>query len=1043
MRLISIIFILFKVTSIVFGQWTDLTSKRNDIVFINESTGWMAGSEGSLLKTTDGGKTWINQNSPIQYSNEQITKIAVFDGGNSLKVVTRKSQLSAVYISSDSGATWTRVAFNQYYNFDMHFISASVGWYWVITKGGNNDAVFQTTDGGNTWTQVPGLASVREMTSSGNNVWAIQHLDYFPGEQTLLWRSSDLGTNWTSTVIDPYFLWDYYLPDLQFFDSQNGWLCTNVSNGIYKTTDGGISWVQTTDAIFNNASVSEIFFVNSNVGYAYGFNSSVNLHFIYKTTDSGATWTIVNTRQHDLGNTPDHIHVLYFKDANSGIAAGDNGLYMETEDGGITWETKNHCTIGSNFPVNDIAFNGSDVWVVGENLVQTSNDGVTWKVYKNLLQSVKYEESAITFLSDGKGIMVTDLTYQRTFDNGITWNSFAPTFEYSGDIYNNRMWNDTKGNVWIQKANATLYKSEDDGQIFKISWKPSQLLGSDRHLEFQTDKKIWYYGETKLVKSIDGGVTWSQLNQTIQQLQFISEDIGFKLLEDRKIYKTIDGGENWVLESSVPHWSSFKFMFFADENVGWVGSTLGIVMKTIDGGKTWLNENTGMLNEYYDMAFARNNDGEIIGYLGGDGLLKLNTDYVPQPVINLGEVVLSIASSDETFVNLEWTDNSTIEEGFIIQRKLPGGVFTPIDTTTSTTFNDNSVELGKTYIYRVAIFKTDRVTHYSNEVRGPRETQQISFQEIPQKTYGDPVFALVATNSSGLPIVFTSNNESIASIEGNMATIHGVGEVTITASAAGNSDFLPAHIEQMLIVNKADQVITFGSIENRLMGSTAFDIIATATSGLAVQFFSASDHISLTGSTIMLLSPGSVTILANQEGDSYYNAAPPEQQTFCINPTKPIITASEVTFETALLTSSQPNGNQWYRNGEMILNETSASISISENGSYTVITSVEECSSDPSEPYVMVITGLDDERTKGSFLYPNPGTDKVKLDFSSFTQMSPIEIQIFDAQGREIQQLTLSGKSEVEFDINSFNKGAYILKASSNGNLIITRFLKQ
>jgi photosystem II stability/assembly factor-like uncharacterized protein len=140
MRLISIIFILFKVTSIVFGQWTDLTSRRNDIVFINESTGWMAGSEGSLLKTADGGKTWINQNSPIQYSNEQITKIAVFDGGNSLKVVTRKSQLSAVYISSDSGATWTRVAFNQYYNFDMHFISASVGWYWVITKGGNNDA---------------------------------------------------------------------------------------------------------------------------------------------------------------------------------------------------------------------------------------------------------------------------------------------------------------------------------------------------------------------------------------------------------------------------------------------------------------------------------------------------------------------------------------------------------------------------------------------------------------------------------------------------------------------------------------------------------------------------------------------------------------------------------------------------------------------------------------------------------------------------------------------------------------------------------------
>jgi hypothetical protein len=96
---------------------------------------------------------------------------------------------------------------------------------------------------------------------------------------------------------------------------------------------------------------------------------------------------------------------------------------------------------------------------------------------------------------------------------------------------------------------------------------------------------------------------------------------------------------------------------------------------------------------------------------------------------------------------------------------------------------------------------------------------------------------------------------------------------------------------------------------------------------------------------------------------------------------------------------------------------------------------------EPSEPYVMVITGLNDN-AEGSFLYPNPGTDKVTLDLSSFTQISPIEIQIFDVSGGTIKQLMLSSQSEVELDISSLNRGAYILKASSNGNLIITRFLK-
>src|SRR4051812_41864894 len=33
----------------------------HDVYFLNEQTGWIVGSSGTLLKTTDGGKTWKKQ----------------------------------------------------------------------------------------------------------------------------------------------------------------------------------------------------------------------------------------------------------------------------------------------------------------------------------------------------------------------------------------------------------------------------------------------------------------------------------------------------------------------------------------------------------------------------------------------------------------------------------------------------------------------------------------------------------------------------------------------------------------------------------------------------------------------------------------------------------------------------------------------------------------------------------------------------------------------------------------------------------------------
>jgi photosystem II stability/assembly factor-like uncharacterized protein len=45
-----------------------ITSFFFDIYFLNSQTGWMVGGNGDIVKTTDGGDTWVVQANPAQYT---------------------------------------------------------------------------------------------------------------------------------------------------------------------------------------------------------------------------------------------------------------------------------------------------------------------------------------------------------------------------------------------------------------------------------------------------------------------------------------------------------------------------------------------------------------------------------------------------------------------------------------------------------------------------------------------------------------------------------------------------------------------------------------------------------------------------------------------------------------------------------------------------------------------------------------------------------------------------------------------------------------
>jgi surface protein len=160
-----------------------------------------------------------------------------------------------------------------------------------------------------------------------------------------------------------------------------------------------------------------------------------------------------------------------------------------------------------------------------------------------------------------------------------------------------------------------------------------------------------------------------------------------------------------------------------------------------------------------------------------------------------------------------------------------------------------------------------------------KENQTLTFNALPTKKFGDTPFDLIASVSSNLPLVYSSSDENVATISGNTLTILSAGMTTITVSQPGDENFAPVSINQELLVNKADQTITFNALANKSTLDEPFELSANASSNLPVTFSSSNENVAtISGSTVTIVGAGATTITAFQSGDVNYNAAPEIQQ---------------------------------------------------------------------------------------------------------------------------------------------------------------------
>lgn len=156
-----------------------------------------------------------------------------------------------------------------------------------------------------------------------------------------------------------------------------------------------------------------------------------------------------------------------------------------------------------------------------------------------------------------------------------------------------------------------------------------------------------------------------------------------------------------------------------------------------------------------------------------------------------------------------------------------------------------------------------------------RQTQTVTFDAIPDKSFGDAPFTLTASASSGLPIQYVvTQGGSAVSVTSGLVTIIGTGQVTIEARQAGDDLWLPASASQSFTVGKATASVNIENTEQTWDGSPKEVTVSTFPTGLTV-------NVTYNGSSIAPSDAGNYTVLAVIDNNLYQGEA---TATLTINP---------------------------------------------------------------------------------------------------------------------------------------------------------------
>ncbi|MES3026210.1 MAG: RHS repeat-associated core domain-containing protein [Pseudomonadota bacterium] len=161
---------------------------------------------------------------------------------------------------------------------------------------------------------------------------------------------------------------------------------------------------------------------------------------------------------------------------------------------------------------------------------------------------------------------------------------------------------------------------------------------------------------------------------------------------------------------------------------------------------------------------------------------------------------------------------------------------------------------------------------------GNVQNQTISFGSLIDRKINEGAFALGATASSALPVAFGVLTPSVCAVGEQNVTLLGVGYCTIAANQAGDAQYNAApQMTQSFEVSLVAQAITGFAPDSPIAFQSGAAILLGATGGASgnpVVFASITPGVcTVAGNTATVITAGTCTLTANQQGNAHHSAA--------------------------------------------------------------------------------------------------------------------------------------------------------------------------
>lgn len=381
------------------------------------------------------------------------------------------------------------------------------------------------------------------------------------------------------------------------------------AGGLWKTTDGGQSWVSNTDNL-PTLGVSSILIDPTNTNVMYigtgdrDAGDSPGLG-VYKSTDGGQTWFQSNS---GMGNKVVGAMIMHPSNSSYILAATSGGVYRTT-NGGSSW------TLESN---------------------NSNYKDIKWKP----------GSSTIAYATE----TTSPAGFYKTTDGGDNWTEITTGLPTNSQRYVIGVSANDASVVYLLSSIASayqgLYKSTDSGSSFTTQSTSPNLLG---------------YAEDG---SSSGGQGWYDLCIAVDPTNANTVFVG-----GVNIWKTTNSGTTW---DCVAHWvgSSTAVSVHADQH--WMAYNPlnnklfacndGGVYGSTDGGNTWPEYSSGIgVSQIYRIGVSQNTHELVInGYQdngtaiwddtlfrterGGDGMeciIDPNNDNIMYCTVYYGNIVRS------------------------------------------------------------------------------------------------------------------------------------------------------------------------------------------------------------------------------------------------------------------------------------------------------------------------------------------------------------------------------------------------------------------